>query len=223
MRKLGVVTIGQAPRADVGPILEKYIGDKAQIIQVGVLDGLSKAEIDDAFSPGQDDCILTSRLLSGESAVMSSDKVAPVLQAKIDQLEEAGCRHILVLCTGTFEGLTAKQALLIEPDQIIQSTLSAMLKHKKLGVIVPLLEQQEALSGQWGGGLSAVYSAASPYAAGPSGIEQAAEKLAGEGVDAILLDCMGYVEEHKAIAEAKANLPVILSNALVAKIVSELF
>ncbi len=46
------------------------------------MDGLTKAEIDAAFSPGQDDCILTSRLLSGESAVMSRDKAAPVLQAK---------------------------------------------------------------------------------------------------------------------------------------------
>ncbi|WP_390620995.1 AroM family protein [Brevibacillus massiliensis] len=134
----------------------------------------------------------------------------------MDQLEEAGCRHILVLCTGTFEGLTARQALLIEPDQIVQSTLSAMLKHKKVGVIIPLLEQQESLSGQWGGGLSAVYAAVSPYAADPSDFEQAAEKLASEGADVILLDCMGYVEEHKAMAEA-------LSNALVAKIVSELF
>jgi protein AroM len=82
MRKLGVVTIGQDPRADVGPILEKYIGGKAQIIQVGVLDGLTKAEIDAAFSPGQDDCILTSRLLSGESAVMSRDKAAPFCRQK---------------------------------------------------------------------------------------------------------------------------------------------
>ncbi|MCM3591960.1 AroM family protein [Brevibacillus borstelensis] len=223
MKKLGLVTIGQAPRMDVGPIFQKYVGGRAEIMQAGVLDGMTKAEAEAAFSPEKGDYVLTSKLVTGESVVMSREKIAPVLQRKLHELEEAGCNPIVVLCTGTFEGLAANNALLIEPDVILRSMLSAMLKNKRLGVIVPLLEQQDALEDEWGSLVDAVYAAASPYAEGETELIRAAKELADQNVDAILMDCMGYVEASKAVVEAYANLPVILSNALLAKIVSELY
>ena len=44
-----------------------------------------------------------------------------------------------------------------------------------------------------------------------------AEALAERGADILLMDCMGFVERHRQDA-ATAGLPVILSNALIAKI-----
>ncbi|MBB6283610.1 AroM family protein [Geobacillus subterraneus] len=222
-KKLGVVTIGQAPRTDVGPILEKYIGDKADIIQVGVLDGMTKEEIKARLYPGKNDYVLTSRMVTGEPVTMSREKIAPIMQQRINSLEDAGCKQILVLCTGVFHGLTTRKALLIEPDQIITPTIAAIVKNRKLGVIVPLEEQRRSLLEKWRKyGVFPVFAVASPYQFSKDSFEKAAEVLKSENVDIILLDCMGYVEEFKRIVEESTGLSVILSNALMAKIVSEM-
>ena len=44
-RVLGTLTIGQAPRPDVVPIIDRYIPAEVRRIHRGALDGLSHAEI----------------------------------------------------------------------------------------------------------------------------------------------------------------------------------
>lgn len=223
MKKLGVITIGQAPRSDVGPILQRYIGAKAELIQVGVLDGRTKGEIESSLNPGPNEYVLTSRLITGESVIISREKIAPILQEKIYSLEDAGCKQILLLCTGVFPGLKSRQALLIEPDQIIPPTVAAIVKNRKLGVLVPLAEQLDFLSEKWEKvGLSPVFAVASPYQSYKDSLQKAAKGLKRQNVDLILLDCMGYIEECKQIVKQSTGIPTLLSNALMAKIVSEI-
>ena len=222
MNKLGTVTIGQAPRSDVSPILEEHLGGKAELVQVGVLDGLTKEQIGERFSPEAGDYVLTSRLTSGDSVVMAREKIAPVLQQKIAQLEEQGCRQILVLCTGVFEGLKADRAELLEPDELLAPIVAAMVGSKRFGVIVPLAEQTELLAQKWAKhGLRPTLAAASPYRYREDEMKAACEKLK-VSCDIVLLDCMGYTETMRAFAAEHTGLPVILSNALMAKVVSEM-
>lgn len=221
--KLGVVTIGQAPRSDVGPILEKHLGNRVELIQAGVLDGMTKAEIDRSLYPETGDYVLTSRLLTAESVVTSREKIQPILQKRIEELENRGCKHILVLCTGVFPGLKAKSAFLIEPDQIIPPAVAGMVKKRQLGLITPLDEQRETIAEKWETvGLSPLVSAASPYQPDEQSFQKAAQSLVEHGAEVILLDCMGYVEEMRDIVRKRSGLPVILSNALMAKLVSEM-
>ena len=42
---LGTLTIGQAPRAGVVPIIDRHVPERVRRIHRGVLDGLSHAEI----------------------------------------------------------------------------------------------------------------------------------------------------------------------------------
>ncbi|PYI56226.1 AroM family protein [Paenibacillus flagellatus] len=222
MRTLGTVTIGQAPRPDVGPILEKHLAAKAELVQVGVLDGMTKEQVYASFRPEPGDYVLTSRLADGDSVVMAREKIAPVLQRKIDGLEERGCRHILVLCTGVFEGLSTKRAELLEPDELLAPIVAAMVGRKRFGVIVPLAEQAESLTAKWSKhGLKPVVAAASPYRYSESEMAAACARLKDE-TDIVLLDCMGYTEPMRAFVAEKTGLPVILSNALMAKVVSEM-
>ena len=44
---------------------------------------------------------------------------------------------------------------------------------------------------------------------------------AASGAEVLLMDCMGFVERHRSAASV-AGVPVILSNSLMAKIVSEI-
>lgn len=66
-----MITIGQAPRTDVAPIMEKYLENRAELVQMGALDGLTKTYIDERMAPGEEDYVLTSRLTTGEHVVMS--------------------------------------------------------------------------------------------------------------------------------------------------------
>ena len=48
---LGTLTIGQAPRADITPILRAVLPEGTQLMQAGVLDGLSKEQIAADYAP----------------------------------------------------------------------------------------------------------------------------------------------------------------------------
>ncbi|MWV45470.1 AroM protein [Paenibacillus sp. HJL G12] len=222
MTKLGVITIGQAPRKDVTPILEAHLPKRVQIIQSGVLDGLTKAYIDAHLQPGEDDYTLTSRLTTGQSVKMGRNKIQPILQNKIFEMEDQGVKHILLLCTGVFPGLHTKEAFLIEPDHIIPPVVKAMVGSRRLGVIVPLDEQKVTLRPKYEPhGLDPLFAVASPYIFNEGNFQAAASELKDKA-DILLLDCMGYTEEARELVAAEAGLPVILSNALMAKIVSEM-
>ncbi|WP_449598923.1 AroM family protein [Niallia sp. Marseille-Q9988] len=221
MKKLGMITIGQAPRSDVAPILEKYV-DKAEIIQVGVLDGMSKEYIEKNLFPEEGDYVLTSRLVTSESVIMSREKIKPILQEKIYYLEELGITQILLLCTGVFPGLKTKKSYLIEPDHIIPPTINALVGNRKLGVIVPLENQIKTSFPKYAPfGLNPVFKVASPYKMDVENFKSAALELKKE-VDIILLDCMGYTEYAREMVAEIADKPVILSNAIMAKLVSEM-
>ena len=222
MEKLGMITIGQAPRTDVAPIIEKYLDERVELVQVGVLDGMTKDYIEQNLYPDADDYVLTSRLVTNESVVMSRKKIKPILQEKINYLEDLGIKQILLLCTGVFPGLKTKISYLIEPDHIIPPTVKALVADRRFGVIVPLVEQKENLKPKYSPfGMEPVFAVASPYKNDPDSYKAAADELKNH-VDIILLDCMGYTEEARQLLSSATGLPVILSNAIMAKLVSEM-
>ncbi|WP_223066306.1 AroM family protein [Paenibacillus caui] len=222
MKKLGMITIGQAPRTDVAPIVEKYLPEGVEIVQAGVLDGFTKSYIETHLRPKENDYTLTSRLTTGESAVMGRSKIQPILQDKIYEMEENGIQQILLLCTGVFPGLQTRTSYLIEPDHIIPPAVKAMVGSRKLGVIVPLIEQKENLKPKFlPHGLQPDFAVASPYVFDERNFGKAAGELKDK-VDIILLDCMGYTEKARALVAEASGLPVILSNAIMAKLVSEM-
>lgn len=222
MEKLGMITIGQAPRTDVAPIIEKYLDDRAELVQVGVLDGMTQSYIEQNLHPEAGDYVLTSRLTSGDSVVMSREKIQPILQTKIEQLEQSGIKQILLLCTGVFPGLRTTTSYLIEPDHIIPPTVRTMVGGRKFGVIVPLEEQKESLKPKYAPvGLDPIFAVASPYHNNEADFHQAASELKDK-VEIILLDCMGYTEASRELIARASGLPVVLSNAIMAKLVSEM-
>ena len=115
---LGTLTIGQAPRPDVTPIIDRYVPADVKRIHRGLLDGLSHNEIADAYSAEAGQAVLVTRLSDGTSVQLSAQKVHSALQGKLDALEAEGCNIVLLLCTGAFAGLRLKRAFLLEPDRI---------------------------------------------------------------------------------------------------------
>ena len=220
---LGTLTIGQAPRPDVTPIIDRHVPAEVRRIHRGVLDGLSRAEIDDRYRPEPGEAVLVTRLHDGSEVALSRLRMRDGVQRALTALEADGAHVILLLCTGTFEGLGCGKAWLVEPDHIIPGTVAGLIEHRQLGVIVPIAGQIESERDKWHGlARPPIFDTVSPYSAPAEAVCDVGAKLRERGAAAILLDCIGFTEHHRA-ALAPAGLPVILSNAVVAKAVGELF
>jgi protein AroM len=222
-RGLGTVTIGQAPRPDLVPILDRYLPADVRQTHYGVLDGFARAEIDALYRPEPGEPALVTRLMGGGAVELSRARIERAVQNKIDALEAAGCSVILLLCTGSFADLSCRTAWLVEPDRIIPPLAAALIGSRQLGVVVPLAAQIDSESGKWSVlRRPPILASASPYADDPAALTDAARTLAERGAAALLLDCIGFTERHREAAAA-SGLPVLLSNAIVAKAVGELF
>ena len=222
-RVLGTLTIGQAPRSDVTPIIERHMPAGVRRIDRGVLDGLAAAEIDRRYRPQPGEAMLVTRLQDGSAVELSRRRMREGVQQALAGLERDGCEVILLLCTGTFDALVCDRAWLVEPDRIIPGLVAGLLATRQLGVIVPIAGQIESEKGKWRALARApLFATASPYTASPAAVGEAGAALMARGAEAILLDCIGFTERHRG-ALAGLDLPVILSNAIVAKAVGELF
>ena len=223
-RIFGTLTIGQAPRADVTPILDSYIPQGVRRIHQGLLDGMARSDIEALYGVGPGDSVLASKLLDGGAVQLSGPKVHRAIPAQLSRLEAEGCDVILLLCTGQFHGLRCEGSWLVEPDLIIPPVVAAIVQDRLLGIIVPLPSQMTSESGKWGGlPQRPIFAAASPYTDTLETLAETGVGLQRRGAQGLLLDCMGFTEQHRAALARVTGLPVILSNALMGKVVGELF
>lgn len=223
IQKIGTLTIGQAPRRDITPILEAALPKHVTCLHAGVLDGLDDDAIAVRFTPHSGDALLTSRLLDGRAVVMGKPAVGAALQQKIDALEAQGCELIAILCTGEFHGLHSKKAWLVEPDRILPPTLNALVGSRRAGILVPLAAQVASELEKWRGAVQTpVFAVASPYTASESEVATAARSLEAQGAEVILTDCMGYTDWHQAVCARHVTVPVVLSNKLLADLLRNL-
>ena len=222
MSKLLVVTIGESPREDIGHILEKNLPESVEIIQQGVLDNLNPLELKEISTTDRQTSNLVTRLKNGDSIILNADMVEEKIQEIIVSAEKQGVKDILLLCTGHFSNLEYGDLNVYMPDPLISPVTKEIVKDKKLGLLIPDQSQHQDMLMKWEKyDLRPFILSASPY----SEFNNAAEVARGfreEGVDFILLDCMGYTSEFKKELSEKVDVPVILSNVLVAKILSEI-
>jgi protein AroM len=222
-RTLGTLTIGQAPRPDVVPIIDRHVPAAVRRVHCGVLDGLSHAEIAARYGAETGEPALVTRLRDGSVVELSRHRMRDGVQRSLGALEADGCDVILLLCTGTFDRLACERAWLVEPDHIIPAMVAGLIEHRQLGIIVPIAGQIESEAGKWRAlAPPPIFATASPYTSPPEAVGDAGATLKSRGAEAILLDCIGFTERHRT-ALAGLGLPVILSNAVVAKAVGELF
>lgn len=222
-RRLGTLTIGQAPRPDITPILDAALDPAVPRLHAGLLDGLDRPAIAARFAPREGRPVLITRLLDGSSVTIDKQAAQQAAQARIDALEAEGCTTILLLCTGAFAGLACRRAMLIEPDRIVPPAVAALAGERQVGIVVPLASQIASEASKWAAlARPPVCEAASPYAGEEAGVAGAAQKLRARGAEILVMDCMGFTQRHRQAAAAASGLAVILSNAMIAKLTSEI-
>jgi len=51
---------------------------------------------------------------------------------------------------------------------------------------------------------------------------EAGRELLAQGADVLMLDCLGFHQRHRDLLQKALDVPVLLSNVLVARLASEL-
>ncbi|GAB6858773.1 AroM family protein [Microbacterium xylanilyticum] len=220
MSVLGLVTIGQAPRVDVTPDIAPLLAG-VELVERGALDELDDEGIA-ALAPAEGEKVLVSRLRDGGMAVLSEERMLPLVQAAIDRVVADGAGAVLLLCTGHLPGLTAAVPL-YTAEQLGRGAAAALIGDGRLGVIVPEPEQAGPIVERWRDdhGLHAAVAVADPYTASDEVFVQAGEALRAQGVEWIFLDCIGYSERMRALVAGSGSARVLLARTLAARLVAE--
>ena len=222
MKKIGFITIGEAPRKDIMKDIEPLLSDQLEILQAGALNNLSMEQIKE-LAPDEGDTVLVSALQSGASVEMAEEKILGRLQECITNLEDKGAEGIMFLCTVDFGNAFSSRVPVIYPNKLMYAVVQAVCTDGKLNVLVPDAEQIEEAEKQWSrDGLSVKAVHLSPYTNSP---EEFKEKIAdADFSDAgyIVMDCMGYSAEMKKIAAEVTGKKVILPRTLATEILKEI-
>jgi protein AroM len=221
-KRLGVLTIGEAPRADdTVAELRQVLGPDWAILERGALDGLGRAEIA-ALAPRPGEYVLITILADGTSVTLGKPRILARLQQQIEAFGGDGVDAILLLCTGTFPEFKSER-LIVQPQPVLHHLVLGLAgTGRSVGVLTPLAVQVAQAREKWREhGVDPLVAAASPYAAGDE-ITGAARDVAARGADLIFMDCMGYSLAMKARARAAAGgRAVILARSAVARVLAE--
>lgn len=203
---MGLLTIGQSPRVDVTNDLSKELKD-VRFIEAGALDDFSYEEIVSSLRPEPGDTVYVTRLRDGKEVKISREKIIPLLQEKIKQLEKEA-KIIAMLCSGEFPSFISKVPILF-PEKLLKGLVASIVGHEdRLGVVIPLKEQIKYAENKWSefsNHLKVI--SISPYSSDDEAFRTKARKL--ENVDYIILDCIGYSLHHSHIIKQVTDKCVI--------------
>jgi protein AroM len=220
-QKIGMITVGQSPRDDIAPAMSRIIGPQIEILQKGALDGLSDAEIK-GLMPGAAEARLCTRLADGQQVVVVKEKILSLVQARIDDLNQASVDLIVLLCTGHFPHFESR-CLIVEAQKIVDKSLEALADDRlTLGIVVPLAEQKDQAQQSLSHLTPKIHVAvASPY--GPlEAVHEVAAELHQNQVDLVVMHCMGFSSNHRQVMRAVTKKPVLVANSIVARTLAEL-
>jgi len=217
---IGVVVIGQSPRPDIEAELREVLGNRLPIRLVGALDGLSRAEIDRLRPSGSHDALFTN-LPDGSGVVISKAEVTKRSQARLDWLAEQGIDVTLMNCTGVFEGLVPRGHLVF-PSAVLTGLVLGLLPRGRLGVFMPIVEQEAAMKDKWSQGEWEV--SALPLRPRTEGAEldAVAREMARRRPDLVVLDCMGYGQAMKRRLREVTGRRAVLAISAAARALQEL-
>lgn len=220
--RVGLLTIGQSPRTDVLKDLRKLLPKHVEIIEAGALDDYDEKYIKDELSPSPEDITYVSRLRTGVEVKISKSKIIPLMQKKVDYLNEAGVNLIAILCTGEFPEFMSK-APIIYPEKALKGIASSLGFRGHVGVLIPDQSQVGYAESKWREIFDhVVVYPISPYKSTREDFVKAAEMMRLENVMLVIMDCIGYTPKHKDIIRDITKKPVIASRTVLAKVLAEL-
>src|SRR5690625_571706 len=174
------------------------------------------------LAPTKEDQLLVSRLQDGSEVRLSKEKILPIVQDRIDELNDEGAHLILIACTGRFPIFTSKVEI-IYPDFLLSHVVIGTFMNGTIGVIIPNENQKEMIENKWNkDGFAIVHKASSPYTFSEEKFIQAIQTLEQKEIKTIVLDCFGYTNEMKQLAQKHTEKPIVLSRNIIYKLIAEI-
>lgn len=222
-RKLGTITIGQAPRPELTAVFDAALGPDLPRRHVALLQGLRREDIGARFAPRPGAPVLVARLLDGAVATLDRATAEIALRWEIDTLEQEGCTSIVPLCDAEFTLFHGRRGARVTSPVLTTLSYVAALSadSRQVGVLVPPAELAPAAKRGWGSlPRRPVYEAACPQAEDDGELAKAARVLRGRGAEVLVAHDLNFVERHRRVASEASGLPVVLSSAVVAEVVA---
>ena len=192
---LAILTIGIVPMQEVLPLLTEYIDE---------------------------DKILTL-LNDNHLAHVSRRKVERDLQGVVEVLDNQGYDVIILMSTANISSMTARNTIFLEPSRILPPLVSSIVEDHQVGVIVPVEELLTVQAQKWQIlQKPPVFSLGNPIRDSEQKIIDAGKELLAKGADVIMLDCLGFNQRHRDLLQKQLDVPVLLSNVLIARLAAEL-
>ena len=225
-RTIGVLTIGQSPRADgLGDDVRAVLGPQTRVVERGALDGMSDEEIARIAPRDASEYRLVTLLRSGRPVEIGKPAILERLQRQIRDLEEAEAVDATVLmCTGAFPPFAHTRPLLL-PQEALYGAVAGLAGGGRIGALIPLESQRAQALRKWHerGVTDVEVFAASPYDGDPiAATERASCAARNAGVAVLFMDCFGYDLPMKSAARRSFGGPVVLARTLAARLVAEL-
>lgn len=219
---MAILTIGVVPVQTILPLLTEHISEQ-QITHFSLLGKMDPQEALTEYRVDRGETPLPTRLCDGSIAMVSREKVERDLQSVIEVMDNQGYDVILLMSTADIRGLNARNAILIEPQRIIPPLVASIVDGHQVGVIVPIPELMQPQQLKWSVlEKTPFYTLAHPYEATESELVAAGKELIEQGADVLMLDCLGFHQWHRDLLQKSLDVPVLLSNVLVARLASEL-
>lgn len=219
---MAILTIGVVPVSEVLPLLTEHIRED-QITHISLLGKMSRVEVMEEYAPEPGEERLLVLLNDNQFAEVSRLKVEHSLQAVIEVLDNQSYDVILLLNTFKLRTMVARNAILLEPQRIIPPLVASIVEGHQVGVLVPVEAILDAQQEKWQM-LSNLpyYALANPLRDTDQHLISAANSLLDQGVDVLVLDSLSYHQRHRDLLQKALDVPVLLSNVLVARLAAEL-
>lgn len=219
---LAILTIGVVSLGEILPLLTEHIRED-QITYVNLLGKLSREDVEQEYTPTSGEERIIALLNDNQLIEVSKAKIERDIQAVIEVLDNQGFDVILLMSSAPLNGLTARNAVLLEPQRVIPPLVSSIVHGHQMGVIVPVPELLNTQRNNW---LKLptppCYALANPLDVSDDELISAARQLLDAGADVLMLDSQGFHLHHLQLLQKALGVPVLLSNALLARLTVEL-
>lgn len=219
---LAIITIGVVPGSDILPLLTDHISEE-RIKHFSLLGGLSHEEVLAEYAPTPGEEPLMTLLTGNVIACVDKQKVECALQSVIEVLDNQGFDVILLMSTHRLSNLSVRNGILLEPDRIIPPLVASIVDGHQVGIIIPVPELLKFQNTKWQVlENEPLYELANPIHGTAQDLIEAGKKLVEAGADVLVLDCLGFHQKHRDLLQKTLDVPVLLSNVLIARLASEL-
>ncbi|MEM0006434.1 MAG: AroM family protein [Ignisphaera sp.] len=212
MVKIGLVTIGQAPRKDVTEDLIKILPAGVEIIEAGALDDLDLNEIKEKIAPKPGEVPYVTRLRNGLEVKISKERILSLMQDKISLLERLGAEVIGILCSGEFPEFSSRVPILY-PDRILKGIVSGIQYRGSTVVLIPSEDQVPYAKRKWSPYLEKLeVISISPYTSKISDFENVGRRIRDLDAGLVIMDCIGYTMKQRSVISSIAKSARIITS-----------